>query len=408
MLVTSLHAATLRVPVPFATIQAAIQSAAKGDTVMVAAGTYRERLVLKAGIIVCSEGDDTQGQTGLKRAEATILDGTGGHGPGVEMAAGATLDGFTVTGVGVYDDALWRHHFATQGNEQPHEPIGQAGVPGISVTSDCTVRKNIVHHIGDTGIAITGKVSPLVTGNVCFRNMGGGIGSMKGSTARIEGNTCHENFHAGIGCNASSPVVKGNVCHGNIRAGIGISEGSSPTVTGNRCFKNRRAGIGIRTGKDTRPVVQGNECSENEMAGIGVEEGARPRIVKNRVIANKLVAIGVTGGAEATIQDNELAREGGVPPLIAVLEGSRAVVTGNAIRGGGVAAILVKGKAEIRGNHFIGNGPAAKPPANQAVWAQAGSEVICTGNRIEAWKQAISAAKDAKVDAADNEMVVSR
>ena len=187
--------------------------------------------------------------------------------------------------------------------------------------------------------------------------MGGGIGSMQGSTALIEGNTCFENFHAGIGCNASSPVVKSNVCQGNIRAGIGISEGSSPTVTGNRCFKDRRAGIGV------------------------------------------------TGGSEATIKDNELAREGGMPPMIAVLDGSRAIVTGNTIRGGGVAGILVKGKGEIRGNHFIGNGPTAKPPADNAIWAQAGIEVTCIGNRIEAWKQTIAAAKDAKITAADKELV---
>lgn len=451
------QAAVLNVPGRFATIQAAIGAAKAGDTVLVAAGTYRERLLLKPEITVKSEGDDAKGKTGLKRAEATVLDGTGGEGPGVAMAAGAVFDGFTVTGVGTYDEALWQHHHATQGNEQTHEHIGQPGTPGIAVNHDCTVTNNIVHHIGYTGIAITGardrRVSPRILDNVCHRNMGGGIGSMGGSTALIEGNVCFENFHAGIGQSGASPVIRGNACYGNIRAGIGISEGSSPTVTGNRCFKNRRAGIGIRTGKETRPVVEENECNENDMAGIGVEDGAMPvirnnrclgnqlagigvedgasaklggnlctankasgiglrgataEIVNNRIVDNALVAIGVTDKSEATITDNELARDGGIPPMIVVLEESHAVISGNAIRGGGVAGILVKGRAEIRGNRFLGNGAEAKNPSNIAVWAHPGSEVVLSGNRIENWKQALSATKTTKVVATGNEVASFR
>ena len=114
----------------------------------------------------------------------------------------------------------------------------------------CEVRHNLVHHTGYTGIAITGVAgaacSPLVVSNICHRNMGGGIGSMNGSTAVIRGNTCFENFYAGIGHENASPLVESNRCFGNIRAGIGISEGASPTVRFNECRDNRRAGIGIR------------------------------------------------------------------------------------------------------------------------------------------------------------------
>jgi hypothetical protein len=46
-----------------------------------------------------------------------------------------------------------------------------------------------------------------------------------------------------------------------------------------------------------------------------------------------------------------------VPPMIAVLEDSKAVITGNTIRGGGVAAIVVKGSADISRNHFVTPGP---------------------------------------------------
>lgn len=368
---SALHAGSIHVPTEHTSIQNAINAAKRDDTVLVASGTYREPLKLKPGVTLKSTGNDDRGKLGLKRAEATILEG------GVEMVEGAILDGFTVTGVGNYDEKLWQHHFDTQGNEQPHEPIGAAGTPGIAVAATCEVRNNIVHHIGYTGIAITGG-SPRIAGNVCFRNMGGGIGSMKGSTAIIEKNECFENFYAGIGCDGSSPVIKDNASHGNIRAGIGISEGSSPQVKGNRCFKNRRAGIGIRTGDTTRPLVEGNECRDNEMAGIGVEEHARPTLKGNKLMNNKLVAIGITGGAEAVIDGNEMSRTGGAPPMIAVLENSKAVITGNTIRGGGVAAILVKGTSDIRGNHFIGEG-------KRAIWQHEGSTVVTANNKLEGW-----------------------
>lgn len=149
----------------------------------------------------------------------------------------------------------------------------------------CTIKYNIVHHIGYTGIAILGKkgkrVSPHVLRNISYRNMGGGIGSVKESTAIIEENICFENYYAGIGHNNASPLVLNNTCYENVRAGIGISEHSCPIVRGNTCYKNRRAGIGIRTGEDTQPIVEHNICYENEMAGIGNREEARPIIRHN-------------------------------------------------------------------------------------------------------------------------------
>lgn len=84
------RAATLRVPEEFASLQAAINGAASGDTVLVAPGRYLENLKVygKAVSIVSTDGPDT-----------TILDGNGLDAvvsfydtPGVPR-----LDGFTVT-----------------------------------------------------------------------------------------------------------------------------------------------------------------------------------------------------------------------------------------------------------------------------------------------------------------------
>ncbi len=305
-------AAIIRIPGDHKTIQAGINAAVSGDTVLVAAGTYQERLHLKQGVILKSAGNDTKGKLGLKRAETTIIDGGGERGDdaGVQMAQGSTIDGFTVTNIGKYDIVKWNRHHATHGEQQSHAHIGQPGIAGIAVMGvTCKVTNNIVHHIGYSGIAIRGgegkECSPHIYRNICYRNMGGGIGSMHGSTAVIEENTCFENFYAGIGHDDASPSVINNICYKNVRSGIGISEGSCPVVKGNKCYKNRRSGMGIRTGKNTRPIVEDNICYENSMAGIGVSEEASPTIRKNRCYKNGRVGIGSSTHASPTIIKNE-------------------------------------------------------------------------------------------------------
>ncbi|MCB1064733.1 MAG: right-handed parallel beta-helix repeat-containing protein [Verrucomicrobiae bacterium] len=450
-----------QVPENAPTIQAAIDQADPGDLILVAPGTYGERIRLKPRITLRSQGDDTAGKTGLKRAEATIIDGggeSGGEAPGVIMAEGAILDGFTVTNVGTYDEAKWQQAWDVKGANQSHEHIGHFGTPGIAVTGvTCSILNNIVHHISATGIAIQGekgkRCAPLVSGNVCYRNMGGGIGSMKGSTAIIDGNTCYENFYAGIGHDNASPLVTNNDCYKNVRAGIGVSEGSCAIVRGNRCYQNRRAGIGIRTGETTRPIIEDNDCYENEMAGIGVEEEAAPIIRNNRchhnllagigcqehanpiidgnhcyenkaagigtesasalirgnrceknattgigingsstalVIGNtceenRLVAIGIPNGGQALLHGNTFVRTGGgMPPIVAILNGANATLIDNTIRGGGVGAIMLDGELTAIGNTIVGQ------DGGSGIVIREKGHATLSGNTITGYKKPVN------------------
>ena len=377
-------AGELRVPSQHASIQAAINASKAGDIVLVEAGTYAERIVLKAGVTVLSEGNDEKGKLGLKRAEATIIDGghNDGSGAGVEMAERATLDGFTIRNVGTYDDVKWKEHHATQGEQQSYEHIGAPGVAGISAVGvTCTIRNNIVHHVGYSGIGILGvegrKCEPLVENNFCYRNMGGGIGSMKGSKATIRGNTCFENFYAGIGHDAASPRVLNNICYGNVRAGIGISEGSSPEVRGNMCYQNRRAGIGVRSGSNTKPLIEDNDCYENDMAGIGAREASAPTIRGNRSYRNKLAGIGSRTGAMPRIIENECYENGEAG--IGQMSGTHTVIVGNYVhhnQTSGIGFAAGKdGKSRVENNRVVDN-------AKVAVGINPGWTVELTGNEF--------------------------
>ena len=438
-----IQAKMLHVPQDYAKIQIAINAAAIGDTVLVSAGNYNERIKLKPGVNVRSEGDNTKGAMGMKRAEATIINGQGNNGrqPGVLMAEGSTLDGFTITGIGNFDEQVWKKHFDSQGEELSDEQgaVNADGtIPAISIQGvGCIVSNNIVHHNGDVGIAvigIEGKLNHvLVTSNRSYRNMGGGIGIADFSQAVISGNTCHQNLRAGIGCRNASPIVIGNTCFKNVRAGIGCREGAGPIIRGNECYSNRRAGIGIRMTKTaplvennlcyendmagignrdgaepiirnnrcfsnkmagigcdgSKPLIVGNECRDNSLAGIGLRGGAKATIKENVCLENKLVAIGVTHGSHATISGNRLIRTGGVPPIIAVKDDSDVTIENNDINGGGVAAILVQGKARISRNRFNGTGD----KQGNAVWIWEGSSAIISGNNFDGFRAAVNASK---------------
>lgn len=454
-----LTAEELHVPKQHSNIQAAIDASKTGDIIRVAPGRYQERIKLKPGITVRSNGGNEKGKLGLARAEATIIDGgkDSGDNPGVEMAEGATLDGFTVTNVGVYDEKKWQENWQEKGSNQSHEHIGGFGVPGIAVSGvTCSIFNNIVHHIGTTGIAIQGekgkRCSPIVSGNICYRNMGGGIGSMKGSTALIDNNLCFENFYAGIGHDNASPIVTNNECYGNIRSGIGVSEGACPVVRDNKCYRNRRSGIGIRTGSKTRPVIESNDCYENEMSGIGTDEEAEPFIRNNRCYKNKLTGIGCQNHAKPFIQNNHcfenlaagigsisstplirgnrseknhaagigisgnsnalvidnictenkmvaialpgksralmigntFSRSSGMPPIVVIPFGSTATLIENTIEGGGVAGIMIAGKATLTNNTLKGSN------GGSGILIQKQGETVLSGNEIEGYKKSVN------------------
>lgn len=439
-------AGEVRVPVDQPTIESALAAASSGDTVLVAEGTHAcAALRVPDGVTLRAAVRDG------KAVERTILDfGGRDEAPGITLGDGSFLSGLTVTGVGRFDEARWKTEFDRGGEGQSREHLG-GGTPAVAIDGvsarieGCRIREN-----GGSGIRIRGTADDgqgnvasfhaVVTRNQCERNMGAGISVIDTPSALISDNICRTNFFAGIGHRNASPFVVGNRCLDNVRAGIGISEGSSPLVRGNECIGNGRAGIGIRTGESTAPVVEHNVCRDNAMAGIGCREGARPILrdnrcernraagigardggspivvgnicreneaagigvagqgsavlVENTCADNRLVAIGLPDGARAVIAGNTLSRSGGMPPLVAIKGGSSAVLAGNVLTGGGVAGVLVEGRAVIGGNRIAADEAA---PSSNGIWIWKDSEAVLGGNQIDGFRNAVSTADGAAV-----------
>jgi parallel beta-helix repeat protein len=256
-------ATTISVPADFPTIQAAIDAAADGDTIVVSPGTYPEHLNFLGKAITV---ESAQGPA------STIIDG-GNTGTVVTFnsgeGSGSVLRGFTV-----------QHGFA------------QFDGAGIAIASSPTVEDNTitgnVAGTGGAGIAIFGGPgSPLVQGNTITNNRnldsgaaGGGI-EMGGASARIIGNTISGNratFGGGLSMNsAGTATIENNLIQGNVAdiqgGGIWLVNQSDAAIVQNLVTGNQAttgAGMYLSTPLGTRgPFLTSNTLAGNSASGLG-------------------------------------------------------------------------------------------------------------------------------------------
>ncbi|MDA7528018.1 right-handed parallel beta-helix repeat-containing protein [bacterium] len=294
--------------------------------------------------------------------------------------------------------------------------------------STAVIEENICFHNFYAGIGHD-NASPTVISNTCYENIRAGIGVSEGSCAIVRGNRCYHNRRAGIGIrtdNTTRPLIEGNDCYENDMAGIGTDEGAAPTLRGNRCYRNKLAGIGVR--EHSHATIINNECYENGKAGIGQEsnsvtilignyshhnkasgigfaacDSGESTLINNRVIDNALVAIGILKGWNVTLTDNELSREGGLPPIVMLAEGAEATFSNNVIRGSGVAGIRVGGKLRAESNQFVGTSLRKVGPPNFAVWGLKGANISLENNHMDTWRHALHAT-EADVTAVGNKI----
>ena len=231
---------TIHVPADEPTIQAGINAAKNGDTVLVAPGTYNENLDFKGKAITV-----TTGATSFADATAVVVSGTT-DGPVVNFATNepksAVLNGFTLQG----------------GHSSSPTPTVAGGI-FISDASP-TITNNLILNNFGCGIYVVNNASPVIQGNDIKGNIrsntgndecnttygpatdGTGIGIAHAGTVQIIGNTIEDNSQnevatentgsgAGVYINAGSEVLlQNNIIRNNLAfAGPGLDTSIPPT-----------------------------------------------------------------------------------------------------------------------------------------------------------------------------------
>jgi parallel beta-helix repeat protein len=245
----------LRVPSDYSTIQAALDAAAEGDTVLVEAGIYNEN------VVVSTSGVKVDASAGV------VLEGTGLTSIGIHVrgaTAAAPLDGVEISHFAIanFERGIivqWATNVRVHGNEvhdnvDKMAPLLIGDAAGIElVTAHFTdVSQNIVHHNGDSGIQLrVGSTQNTIRHNRVYLNgtqrladLGGrGIMATGAGTDdnRIEHNEILANYGRGIMIarpTSTVPITRNlvahNRTHGNHRSGIAIME----AATGNFVVHN--------------------------------------------------------------------------------------------------------------------------------------------------------------------------
>ena len=283
-------ATTINVPADQPTIQAALDAAASGDTVVVAPGTYAENLDFggKDVALVTSGG-----------AAATTLDANGDT--GVQLGPGGSISGFTITGAAEYFGAAIEVHGAG------------------SVISGNVFDGN-AQLAGGYGAAIGGNnASPVVERNL-FR-----------------GNTCDSQFLSGVVAfvNGSSPRIQSNVFVDNPCRAINLTlpGGPAPVVVNNTIVRNA-VGIRVDGRVTTAAHTYRNNVLVDNQVGLQVDFGAAPPWDHNLVFGNGADYVGV---ASQTGVNGNLSAS---PLFVAAAAGDFRLQTGSpAIDAGSNAAI---------------------------------------------------------------------
>jgi len=297
------QSAVIEVPKDYTTIQAAIDAALKGDTVLVSPGTYVENIDFKGKtiVVISSDGPDVTIIDGNKSSSVVTFES------GEDL--NSVLDGFTVTN--------------GSGTPDPKRVLQLVGGGIFCYMSSPTIVNNIITKNdadGAGGIICYCNSNAKIHNNIISHNLafgtipmntgGGGIGVGWDSSPEIVNNFITENTASGNGgginisanFNTVNFIIRNNTisnnsadCEGGISVGYsdnGIIENNF--ISGNSSINNG-GGIGCMHANDL--FISNNIICENYTyySGGGISCNLSEVILTNNTIFGNTAAVDAGG-----------------------------------------------------------------------------------------------------------------
>lgn len=239
---------TIEVPADVPTIAGAVESARPRDLIRIAAGTWKESLVIDKPVQIEGAG-----------ADKTVIECAAEDGPVITWLAGA---------VGAQIASLeLRHRSFTPGTERFSTGLVRGG---HLLMSDCVLRNASGH-----GIAVIEGGLASLTRCKMLENGWDGI-SVYGEGSRLEASDCEAtaNFEHGIDVwNGASAVIRNSAATGNGRNGIFVASPAELALVSNRLLDNREFGVVVASAHGG--VMKDNQIERNRLGGIAMHRAAQ-------------------------------------------------------------------------------------------------------------------------------------
>ncbi len=343
-----------------ATIQAAVDAASPGDTIDVAAGTYKEMVSINKAVSLTGAG-----------AASTIIDATGlDHAIAViGVKSPASISGFTLENANLAGLLLRDSHALTvadntvqnnDNNRGPSAPPGQGTCPGAPSADgdDC-----------GEGIHFQGVTDSIISGNTVQGNHGGMLVTDESGPThdnQIIGNTIQNNTDdCGITL-ASHPSLTPPTQPGPPSSGGGVW---GNLIEDNMVMGNGAAGVGIFgtvPGSTSHSnVVMGNTIMNNGLPGVTLHIHSSGVTLDNNLIVGNTIS---GNGADPGVNTAKTGVEAFADPTGGAATINGTLVAENTISGQD-AAVWVGSNAtdiSVHGNNFAGStaGVVADGPAS--------------------------------------------
>jgi nitrous oxidase accessory protein NosD len=287
----------------FASISAAMACARPHDTVLVAPGTYHERLEIDKPIDIVG-----MGFVGSVRL-------VGSDGPVVECAC---------RGVNCRVAKLNIEQRATSDDEPMSGAVRVEG-GAVLVLEDCTVTSSSGHCVVVKGVNSCG----YILHNEIRNAKGVGVLACDHARGLFEDNDVFSNARAGVAIlSGGNPVVRANKIHSGHDSGVLVSEKGRGRIEQNEIYGNSRAGVAIL--REGAPFVTRNKIHDGLDSGVLVCEQGMGTVIDNEIYANQMAGVAIGRGGASTVKGNTI-RDGSGGSLLCLSVQSKGLIVANQI-----------------------------------------------------------------------------